>query len=54
MRRSATAREKFRGFQGGHVEPDLRGLHGITEWEDVREVAAEALENLRERGASVC
>ena len=42
---SEAGRLEWRGYQGGHVEPDSRGLvHGITEGDDVREVAAEALE----------
>ena len=54
MSRSEAGRLALRGCQRGHIEPDFRGVHGTTERQDVREVAAEALENLRERGASVC
>ena len=40
MRRSEAGILELRGFQGSYAEPDLRGLNGITEGEDVREVAA--------------
>ena len=55
-RSEAGRRLELRGFHGGHVEADLRGLDGITELvtegEDVREVAAETLGNLGEHAAS--
>ena len=43
MSRSEAGRLELRGFQGAHIElltVDLRGLNGITDGEDVREVAA--------------
>ena len=40
MSRSEAGKLELRGFQGGHIEPDLRGPQSITEGEDVREVAA--------------